>query len=146
MPLTSTAAHRLILSSQSSPCYASLKNNVPTRLLRTKLCAWPEGTEDFVSHCTVKTYIQTIAVQEGVESSIIYGARVTNAKKTEGLWNLTYVALRKGENDEAYREEIQVPVCIMQTLSSYSDLFRVSQLSWLHQGTTTLQEYQIYLA
>ncbi|KAF2097985.1 dimethylaniline monooxygenase [Rhizodiscina lignyota] len=78
-----------------SPCYFGLKNNVATRLMRTKLSAWPPGTEDYVSHHMLKDYIQTIAKQEGLDQFTNYGARVTDLRKTNGLWDLTYIKLRR---------------------------------------------------
>ncbi|KAF2421056.1 FAD/NAD(P)-binding domain-containing protein [Tothia fuscella] len=82
------------------PCYVGLKNNVGTRLMRTKLNGWPEGTPDFVNHRILKEYIQETSKIASVDSNTIYGALVTELQKKDEKWHLTYSTLRKDSLDE----------------------------------------------
>lgn len=79
------------------PCYAGLKNNVSTRLMRTSLLAWPEGTPDFVTQKTVEEYVQTIADVHGVSAIAQYNTRVEEVRKrdTEGQWLVRTTTLQK---------------------------------------------------
>jgi len=80
-----------------SPAYHGLTNNVATRLMKTKLHEWPEGTEDYVNHRILKEYIQGIAKKTGVEDSTVFGAKVTKVEKEGKTWSLTYETLAKEE-------------------------------------------------
>ena len=78
-----------------SPAYNGLTNNVATRLMKTKLHEWPEGTEDYVNHKILEEYIQALAKKTGVENSTIFGAKVTTLEKEGKAWNLTYETISK---------------------------------------------------
>ncbi|EHY57252.1 Flavin-containing monooxygenase ustF2 [Exophiala dermatitidis] len=77
------------------PCYAGLKNNVSTRLMRTSLQAWPEGTPDFVSQKTVEEYVQTIADAHGVSPVAQYNTRVEEVRKQGTEWYVRTTTLQK---------------------------------------------------
>jgi len=78
-----------------SPAYNGLTNNVATRLMKTKLHDWPEGTEDYVNHRVLKDYIQGIAKKTGVEDSTVFGAKVTRVEKEGKIWSLTYETITR---------------------------------------------------
>ncbi|BAE54590.1 unnamed protein product [Aspergillus oryzae RIB40] len=82
-----------------SPCYESLRNNVPTPLIRVKLNAWPEGTPDFVSHDVIKEYIQDTSRKARVDDVTIYGARVKDLRKRGDKWEVFWSTV--GENDQS---------------------------------------------
>ncbi|EYE98611.1 putative FAD dependent oxidoreductase [Aspergillus ruber CBS 135680] len=77
------------------PCYAGLKNNVCTPLMRVKLNAWPEGTPDFVSHSVMQEYIQDTSRKARVHAFTIYGARVKNIAKKGRKWGVTWSRLEQ---------------------------------------------------
>ena len=78
-----------------SPCYVGLKNNVATRLMKTSLSPWPQGTEDYVNHSIVKAYIQTVAKVSEVDKLTQYGSRVVDVKKVGDKWHLKYSTRRR---------------------------------------------------
>jgi hypothetical protein len=67
--------------------------------MRVKLNAWPEGTEDYVSHSVMSAYIQDTSKKSGVHDITIYGARVKDVSKNEGVWEITWSKLEQ-ENGE----------------------------------------------
>ena len=87
----------------TSPMYQGLKNNIATRLMQTKLQAWPEGTPDFVTHEVFKNYIQEISRNTGVEELTSYGARVTEIKKEGQKWSLIHTVL--GQNSHNIEDQ-----------------------------------------
>jgi MFS transporter, ACS family, pantothenate transporter len=82
-----------------SPAYDGLTNNVATRLMKTKLHSWPEGTADFVNHRILEEYIQETARKTKVDKSTIFGAKVTQVEKHGKKWNLKYETLRSDAID-----------------------------------------------
>ncbi|KAK3301632.1 uncharacterized protein B0T15DRAFT_318644 [Chaetomium strumarium] len=80
------------------PCYAGLKNNVPTYLMASVLGPWPEGTEPFVGQKHLEQYIQTLARNHGVDDVTLFHTRVDEVRKTpDGLkWEVRAVTLEKG--------------------------------------------------
>ncbi|MCJ1401790.1 hypothetical protein MMC11_005007 [Xylographa trunciseda] len=76
-----------------SPCYAGLKNNVPTPLLAIKGQPWKEGTPDFVDHCVLKEYIQNIASKSAAESEYLFNTRVERIWKDGQQWNFLSTTL-----------------------------------------------------
>jgi hypothetical protein len=91
----------------TSPCYDGLKNNVATTLMRTKLNAWPPGTPEYVSHRILKEYIQDTARKTGVEGLTIFGANVSNLKKSGDEWIITFSTLRKDSLNEVSRDHVR---------------------------------------
>ncbi|KAL2182061.1 uncharacterized protein P884DRAFT_274495 [Thermothelomyces heterothallicus CBS 202.75] len=81
--------------SPPGPCYAGLKNNVPTHLMASSLEPWPEGTEPFVSQDKVEQYIQGLASDHGVTAVTSFHTRVDEIRKTpDGTkWEIRSVAL-----------------------------------------------------
>ncbi|AEO69637.1 829d953b-9e50-4492-af4d-b362c8612e41 [Thermothielavioides terrestris] len=84
--------------SPPGPCYAGLKNNVPTYLMASALEPWPEGTEPFVSQKLVEEYIQTLSKNHGVDSVTLFHTRVDEVRKTPdgARWEIRSVTLEKG--------------------------------------------------
>ena len=78
-----------------SPCYAGLKNNVSTPLMRTSLLPWPEETEDFVSQGYLEKYIQTISRRTGVHEVTRYNTRVEEVKAHDSRWTVRALTLTK---------------------------------------------------
>ncbi|KAL5337625.1 major facilitator superfamily domain-containing protein [Aspergillus crustosus] len=93
-----------LLHAPPGPCYDGLKNNVSTPLMRVKLNAWPEGTEDYVSHSVMGAYIKDTSKKTGVHDATIYGARVKNLAKKDGMWEVTWSRL---ENENGGLQEIE---------------------------------------
>ena len=86
------------------PCYAGLKNNVSTRLMRTSLLPWPPGTEDFVSQSILEKYIQEISDVHGVRPITEYNTRVEEVREKGNHWHIRTRTLRKApSNNHAYR-------------------------------------------
>jgi cation diffusion facilitator CzcD-associated flavoprotein CzcO len=79
------------------PCYAGLKNNVPTSVMASSLDSWPKGTEAHVSQRLVEQYIQGLSKKFGVDAVTLYHTRVDEARKTmDGLkWEIRSVTLEK---------------------------------------------------
>lgn len=79
------------------PCYAGLRNNVPTSLMRSTLMDWPEGTEEIVGQGLLEKYIQDLAVFTGAHDRILYDTSVESvSKNADGKkWNVRTRTLRK---------------------------------------------------
>ncbi|KAI1171354.1 hypothetical protein F4777DRAFT_565738 [Nemania sp. FL0916] len=76
------AEEALILHGPPGPCYAGLKNNVPTSLMRSSLLRWPEGTDDFIDQSRIAHYIQEIARLHHVTEKTQLHTRVESITKT----------------------------------------------------------------
>lgn len=61
--------------------------------MKTTLNSWPVGTPDFTTHDILKDYIQETSRRTGVEEITKYGARVSNIRKENGRWQLSYSTL-----------------------------------------------------
>jgi cation diffusion facilitator CzcD-associated flavoprotein CzcO len=83
--------------SPPGPCYAGLKNNVPTTLMYSILEAWPEGTEEHTGQDDIERYIQTLARKHGVDEVTHYNTRVDEIKKAPGSerWTVRTLELDK---------------------------------------------------
>lgn len=77
------------------PCYAGLMNNVSTRLMKTSVQLWPEGTPDYVSQKVLEEYIQAIANDHGVSAVTHYYTRVEDVRKRGTEWALRTTTLQK---------------------------------------------------
>ncbi|KAF7557176.1 hypothetical protein G7Z17_g874 [Cylindrodendrum hubeiense] len=99
-PLDSDDAEaRRIAFSPPGPAYAGLRNNVPTTLLYSSLGPWPQGTEDITGHKQIKSYLQGLSTQHGVDDVTVFHTRVDDARKSDDgkHWNLRTVTLLKGD-------------------------------------------------
>ncbi|MCJ1379607.1 hypothetical protein MMC17_002709 [Xylographa soralifera] len=77
-----------------SPCYAGLKNNVPTPLLAIKGQPWRKGTPDFVNHRVLKEYIQNVAAKSATESEYLFDTRVERIWKEGPQWIIRSTTLK----------------------------------------------------
>lgn len=93
------------------PCYAGLRNNVPTSLMRSTLLSWPEGTPEFVSQVDIEHYVQELARTTGTHDNIRYATSVESvAKKPSSSsssadggatqWTLKTRTLVRGRDDD----------------------------------------------
>ncbi|KAI0115789.1 hypothetical protein GGR51DRAFT_502121 [Nemania sp. FL0031] len=74
----------LILHGPPGPCYAGLKNNVPTSLMKSSLLPWPKGTEEFVDQGRIVQYVHDIAKLHHVTENIKFHTRVESVTKPAG--------------------------------------------------------------
>ncbi|KAK4152650.1 hypothetical protein C8A00DRAFT_34628 [Chaetomidium leptoderma] len=102
------AADLEVQFSPPGPCYAGLKNNVPTYLMTSVLGAWPEGTKYFVSQRYFEEYIQTLAKNHGVDAATLFHTRVDEVRKTpDGTkWEIRSVTLEKRDTGGRVTEAI----------------------------------------
>lgn len=77
------------------PSYAGLRNNVSTRLMKTSLQDWPEGTEDYVTQKVLEEYIQAFSNNHGVTAITQYHTRVEEVRKQGAEWVLRTTTLQK---------------------------------------------------
>ncbi|RYC60484.1 hypothetical protein CHU98_g5713 [Xylaria longipes] len=94
------AAEALILHGPPGPCYAGLKNNVPTSLMKSNLLPWPEGTEEFIDQGRIVHYLQDIARLHHVTEHVQFHTRVESVTKPagDGRWTVKTSTLRVEEN------------------------------------------------
>ncbi|KAJ2990530.1 hypothetical protein NUW58_g2902 [Xylaria curta] len=94
------AAEALILHGPPGPCYAGLKNNVPTTLMKSNLLPWPEGTEEFIDQGRIVQYLQDIARLHHVTENVHFHTRVESITKaaSDAQWSVKTSTLRV-END-----------------------------------------------
>ncbi|KAI0479203.1 hypothetical protein GGR56DRAFT_665042 [Xylariaceae sp. FL0804] len=92
------------------PCYAGLRNNVPTTLMRSSLLSWPEGTDDFVDQGDVRRYVEDIARRHGVIEHIHFSTKVENISKLEGSnrWTVSTSRLLKTESGPSFQRETRM--------------------------------------
>ncbi|KPM42121.1 hypothetical protein AK830_g4428 [Neonectria ditissima] len=92
--------------SPPGPCYAGLRNNVPTSLLYSSLGPWPEGTEDITGHAQIESYLQGLSAEHGVDDVTVFHTRVEDARKSEdgSQWILQTVTLLKGDGSPRFLE------------------------------------------
>lgn len=88
------------------PCYAGLRNNVPTSLLYSNLGPWPEGTEDITSHYNIENYLRGLSSQHGVDNVTVFSTRVEHAEKSDDgrHWNLRTITLLEGPGTPQFVE------------------------------------------
>ncbi|KAK3990140.1 putative monooxygenase [Cladorrhinum sp. PSN332] len=89
--------------SPPGPCYAGLRNNVPTTLMVSSLLPWPSTAKEFVGQSTVETYIQDLAREHGVNAATLFHTRVDEAGKTPdgSKWEIRSVTLEKSDSGTA---------------------------------------------
>ncbi|KAH8163563.1 hypothetical protein CIB48_g4691 [Xylaria polymorpha] len=94
------AAEALILHGPPGPCYAGLKNNVPTSLMKSSLLPWPEGTEEFIDQGRIVRYLQDIARLHHVTEHVQFHTRVESVTKPAGdaQWTVKTSTLRVEDN------------------------------------------------
>ncbi|KAI1100162.1 FAD/NAD(P)-binding domain-containing protein [Jackrogersella minutella] len=85
-----------------NPCYAGLRNNIPTPIMRSSLLRWPEGSEDFVDQKVVHQYIQDIARLYNVNDKISSHTRVESVSKPEGEDKWTVVTSTFGRTESGH--------------------------------------------
>ncbi len=86
------------------PCYAGLRNNVSTPVMRTTLMDWPEGTPDYITHEQVEKYIHDLAVRTSVQDRVQYHTCVDSVGKNSDAasgWTIHTQTLRRVTGDEA---------------------------------------------
>ncbi|KAJ4415501.1 hypothetical protein N0V82_007303 [Gnomoniopsis sp. IMI 355080] len=90
----------LLAHAPPGPCYEGLMNNVPTRMMRSTLLQWPEGTPDHVTHKDIEKYVQELAHKTGAQDVTLYNTRVEEAiKRPEtGKWSLRSRTLKRIEH------------------------------------------------
>ncbi|KAI1767706.1 MFS general substrate transporter [Hypoxylon sp. FL1150] len=79
-----TADEVELIHGPPNPCYAGLKNNIPTPIMRSSLLQWPDGSEDFVDQKVVHQYIKDIAQIYKVVDKVIFHTRVESVSKPSG--------------------------------------------------------------
>ncbi|KAH6625087.1 hypothetical protein B0J18DRAFT_202003 [Chaetomium sp. MPI-SDFR-AT-0129] len=98
--------------SPPGPCYAGLKNNVPTHLMTSALETWPEGTEAFINQRYIEEYVQKLAKNHGVDEATQFHTRVDDVRKTPDgrKWQIRSVSLEKraeGDNEQQQQQQQQ---------------------------------------
>ncbi|KAK5631853.1 hypothetical protein RRF57_007567 [Xylaria bambusicola] len=76
-----TKDEALILHGPPGPCYAGLKNNVPTSLMKSSLLPWTEGTEEFIDQGRIVQYLQDIARLYHITENVQFHTRVESVTK-----------------------------------------------------------------
>lgn len=80
------------------PCYAGLRNNVPTTLMRSTIVDWPAGTPEFVTHREVEAYIGSIVDEAGIEDLIELDTAVLHVwKSPSGKWHVRTKGMDDGD-------------------------------------------------
>ncbi|KAI0431487.1 hypothetical protein F5Y09DRAFT_193136 [Xylaria sp. FL1042] len=79
-----SAGEVLLLHGPPGPCYAGLKNNVPTSLMKSCLLPWPEGIEEFIDQGRIVQYLQDIAALHHVTETVQFHTRVESVTKPAG--------------------------------------------------------------
>ncbi|KAL8391952.1 hypothetical protein RB595_002241 [Gaeumannomyces hyphopodioides] len=94
-PLSGPAAE--LAHAPPGPCYAGLRNNVPTTLMRSTVVPWPAGTEEFVTHDDVEAYIRSIVDAAGVRPLVSFDTAVLHVGKPPGAdkWTVRTRTLRR---------------------------------------------------
>ena len=67
-------------------------------MMKLKLNAWPNGTEDHVNHRILSEYIQDTSRRTGVHSRTHYNTRVEKVFKSGKIWKVQTSSLVKGHN------------------------------------------------
>jgi thioredoxin reductase len=90
------------------PCYAGLKNNIPTSVLVSSLGPWPEGTEQKISQELAERYIRGLATLHGVTAVTQVHTRVDEVKASPGGggWEVRTVSLEKRHGAARLRERL----------------------------------------
>ena len=131
--------------SPPGPCYAGLKNNVPTTLMYSILDPWPEGTEEHTGQENIERYVQTLAQNHRVHDVTLYNTRVDERKKTadEGSWVVRTVTLDKrhggGHLVEKYWEFDSVVIA-----SGHYNLPRIPDTPGLKEWKTAFKDRVIH--
>ncbi|KAK3369540.1 hypothetical protein B0T24DRAFT_580559 [Lasiosphaeria ovina] len=90
------------------PCYAGLKNNIPTSVLVSSLGPWPKGTEQNISQELAEKYIQGLATEHGVTAVTQLHTRVDEVKTTPdgAKWEVRTVSLEKRHGSAQLKERL----------------------------------------
>ncbi|KAL8421023.1 hypothetical protein RB596_001992 [Gaeumannomyces avenae] len=84
------------------PCYAGLRNNVSTTLMRSTVVPWPAGTEEFVTHDDVEAYIRSIVDAANIRPLMSFDTAVLHVGKPPGAekWTVRTRTLRRDPDAE----------------------------------------------
>ncbi|KAG7290195.1 hypothetical protein NEMBOFW57_000193 [Staphylotrichum longicolle] len=139
--ISRTAADLEVRFSPPGPCYAGLKNNVPTYLMASVLGGWPEGTEAFVSQKYLEEYIQSLAANTGVDAITRFRTRVDDIRKTPegGKWEIRSVALEEGESGPRIVER-HSQFDLVVVASGHYNMPRIPDIKGLKTWKTTYPE------
>lgn len=90
------------------PCYAGLKNNVSLPQMKTTLCEWPGGLEDFMNQRYLEEYIQKICRLTNVDSMAHFDTRVEEVRKprSQSSWVVRTTPPRNSVADEESLAEL----------------------------------------
>ncbi|KAK0614008.1 hypothetical protein B0T14DRAFT_539642 [Immersiella caudata] len=90
------------------PCYAGLKNNIPTSVLVNSLGPWPAGTEETISQELAEKYINGLASDNGVAAVTQFHTRVDEIKPTpnNSKWEIRTVSLEKRHGGVRLKERL----------------------------------------
>ena len=82
-------------------------------MMKLKLNAWPNGTEDFVNHRILNEYIQDTSRRTGVHSRTDYDTRVEKVAKFGKVWKVQTSTLVKDEDvsDRVERDWVRLLLC-----------------------------------
>jgi cation diffusion facilitator CzcD-associated flavoprotein CzcO len=118
--------------SPPGPCYAGLKNNVPTFLMASALAPWPEETGRFVSQRKVEEYIQRLAKDHGSDAVTLFHTRVDEVRKTTdgSKWAVRAVTLEKREED-ARLIETHFQFDLLVVASGHSNISKIPDIEGL---------------
>jgi len=83
------------------PCYAGLKNNVPTSLMVSSLASWPAGTGEITTQDNIEHYVQSLAAENGVDEVTYYNTRVEEVRKAPdgSHWTVRTLSLKVSDQD-----------------------------------------------
>ncbi|KAH7398108.1 hypothetical protein BKA64DRAFT_57784 [Cadophora sp. MPI-SDFR-AT-0126] len=89
-PTGLTADEASVYHASPGPCYAGLRNNFDSAVMRSSLLEWPEGTEGTMAALGVKHYIESLAQTYDLVSRVRLWTRVEAISKPVGAsqWNL----------------------------------------------------------
>ncbi|PKS11755.1 hypothetical protein jhhlp_001744 [Lomentospora prolificans] len=107
IPGNLTAEQASIYHASPGPCYAGLKNNIGTAVMRSSLLDWPEGTDKVITAEQVKDYIGELARKHRVLDHVQFWTRVENISKSPDAaqWNVRTKKFVR--DDDAFHFETQ---------------------------------------
>ncbi|KAI0166726.1 FAD/NAD(P)-binding domain-containing protein [Hypoxylon sp. FL1284] len=117
-----TSDEAALIHGPPNPCYAGLRNNIPTPIMRASLLRWPEGSEDFVDQKVVHQYIQDIAQIHHVYDKILFHTRVESVSKPSGSneWKVLSSTLTKTDSGHALTKQAREFDAVVVASGHYS--------------------------
>lgn len=107
IPDNLTADETSVYFASPGPCYAGLKNNIGTAVMRSSLLEWPEGTDKVITAEQVKDYIGELAQQYRVLDHVHFWTRVENISKPAGATQWNVRTKRFVRDNDAFHFETQ---------------------------------------